>query len=156
MEWVDVLFTNEEEASKVFGISARDSDISAGRLDVAGYDEVARKLLERFRLRYAVITLRESLSATVNNWSGMFYDGHRFYHSRRYHIDHIVDRVGGGDAFSGGFIYGILTGMDPQDTVEFAAAASCLKHTIHRDFNLATLDEVMTLMRGEGSGRIQR
>ena len=156
MESVDVLFTNEEEASKVFGISAEDTDISAGKLSEEGYDDVARKLLERFHLRYAVITLRESLSASVNNWSGMFYDGKEFYHSRKYHIDHIVDRIGGGDAFSGGFIYGILTGMDPQDTVEFAAAASCLKHTIQRDFNLATLDEVMTLMRGEGSGRIQR
>ena len=86
----------------------------------------------------------------------MFYDGTNFYHSRKYHIDHIVDRVGGGDAFSGGFIYGILTGMPAQDTVEFAAAASCLKHTIQRDFNLVTLKEVQTLVQGEGSGRIQR
>ena len=156
MESVDVLFTNEEEASKVFGINARDTDISAGKLNEEGYDDVARQLLERFHLRYAVITLRESFSATVNNWSGMFYDGKQFYHSRKYHIDHIVDRIGGGDAFSGGFIYCILTGMSPQDTVEFAAAASCLKHTIQRDFNLATLDEVKTLMQGEGSGRIQR
>ena len=156
MESVDVLFTNEEEASKVFGISATDTDISAGKLNVEGYDDVARQLLERFHLRYAVITLRESFSATVNDWSGMFYDGTQFYRSRKYHIDHIVDRIGGGDAFSGGFIYGIQTGMDPQDTVEFAAAASCLKHTIQRDFNLATLNEVMALMHGEGSGRIQR
>jgi len=156
MSHVDVLFTNEEEAAKVFGIHARDTDIASGKLSEEGYDDVARQLLERFSLRYAVITLRESLSASVNNWSGMFYDGRQFYHSRKYHIDHIVDRVGGGDAFSGGFIYGILTGMDPQDTVEFAAAASCLKHTIQRDFNLVTLDEVMTLMRGGGSGRIQR
>jgi 2-dehydro-3-deoxygluconokinase len=86
----------------------------------------------------------------------MYYDGKEFYHSRKYHIDHIVDRIGGGDAFSAGFIYGILTGMKPQDTVEFAAAASCLKHTIHRDFNLVSLDEVMALMQGGGSGRIQR
>ncbi len=156
MSHVDVLFTNEEEAAKVFGIHARDTDIASGKLSEEGYDDVARQLLERFSLRYAVITLRESLSASVNNWSGMFYDGRQFYHSRKYHIDHIVDRVGGGDAFSGGFIYGILTGMDPQDTVEFAAAASCLKHTIQRDFNLVTRDEVMALMRGGGSGRIQR
>ena len=156
MQYVDVLFTNEEEAGMIFGISAHDSEISSGKLSQEGYDDVARQLLERFRLRYAVITLRESLSATVNNWSGMFYDGKQFYHSRKYHIDHIVDRIGGGDAFSGGFIYGVLTGMDPQDTVEFAAAASCLKHTIHRDFNLATLEEVKALMQGDASGRIQR
>lgn len=156
MSHVDVLFTNEEEAAKVFGIHAHDTDISSGKLSEEGYDDVARQLVERFGLRYAVITLRESLSASVNNWSGMFYDGQQFYHSRKYHIDHIVDRVGGGDAFSGGFIYGILTGMELQDTVEFAAAASCLKHTIQRDFNLVTLDEVTALMQGGGSGRIQR
>ncbi len=156
MENVDVLFTNEEEASNVFGINARDTDVSAGKLSQEGYDDVACQLLERFHLRYAVITLRESISASVNDWSGMFYDGKHFYHSRKYHIDHIVDRVGGGDAFSGGFIYGILTGMSPQDTVEFAAAASCLKHSIQRDFNLVTLKEVMVLMEGGGSGRIQR
>ena len=156
MGCVDVLFTNEEEAEMMFGIRARDTDIHAGVLSAEGYDDVARQLFERFNLRYAVITLRESLSATVNNWSGMFYDGKEFYHSRKYHIDHIVDRIGGGDAFSGGFIYGILTGMPPQETLEFATAASCLKHTIHRDFNLVTLEEVMALMQGEGSGRIQR
>jgi 2-dehydro-3-deoxygluconokinase len=156
MQSVDVLFTNEEEASKVFGISARDTDIGAGKLNMEGYDDVARQLLERFGLRYAVITLRESYSATVNDWSGMFYDGTSYYHSRKYHIDHIVDRVGGGDAFSGGFMYGILTGMSPQDTVEFATAASCLKHTIHGDFNLVTLNEIQALMQGGGSGRIQR
>jgi 2-dehydro-3-deoxygluconokinase len=124
MESVDVLFTNEEEASKVFGISARDTDINAGKLNEEGYDDVARQLLERFHLRYAVITLRESFSATVNNWSGMFYDGKQFYHSRKYHIDHIVDRIGGGDAFSGGFMYGILTGMSPQDKVRAQAESS--------------------------------
>lgn len=156
MAWVDVLFTNEEEASLVFGVSASGTDISTGKLNTAGYDEVARKLLDKFNLRYAVITLRESISATINNWSGMYYDGKEFYHSKKYHIDHIVDRIGGGDAFSAGFIYGLLAGMTPQDTVEFAAAASCLKHTIHRDFNLVSLDEVMALMKGEGSGRIQR
>jgi len=156
MQHVDVLFTNEEEASQVLGVSARDTDISAGQLSDEGYDDVARQLLERFNLRYAVITLRESLSATVNNWSGMFYDGKQVYRSRKYHIDHIVDRIGGGDAFTGGFIYGTLTGMAPQDVVEFAAAASCLKHTIHRDFNLVTLAEVEALMKGGGSGRIQR
>jgi 2-dehydro-3-deoxygluconokinase len=156
MDSVDVLFTNEEEASKLFGINASETDVTGGKLNLTGYDSVAEQLLKKFHLRYAVITLRESFSASVNDWSGMYYDGQAFYHSRKYHIDHIVDRIGGGDAFSAGFMYGILTGMSPQDTVEFAAAASCLKHTIQRDFNLATLDEVLTLMKGEGSGRIQR
>jgi 2-dehydro-3-deoxygluconokinase len=156
MEYVDVLFTNEEEASKVFGINAKNTDVHAGKLDAASYDDVARQLVEKFHLKYAVITLRESQSATVNDWSGMFYDGQAFYHSRKYHIDFIVDRIGGGDAFSGGFIYGVLSGMPPQDIVEFATAASCLKHSIHRDFNLVTLDEVFALMKGGGSGRIQR
>ena len=96
------------------------------------------------------------LSATANGWSGMLYDGERFYTSRRYHIDYIVDRVGGGDAYSAGIIYGLLTGQDLQETVEFAAAASCLKHSIHGDVNLVSFDEVLALMEGDGSGRIQR
>jgi len=156
MQYVDVLFTNEEEANTVFGIKAKGKDFEAGKLDEHGYEDVAGQLHEKFNLKYVSITLRESTSATVNDWSGMIYDGKKCYHSRKYHIDFIVDRVGGGDAFSSGVIYGLLTGMSMQDTVEFAAAASCLKHTIHRDFNLATLNEVMTLMKGGSAGRIQR
>jgi 2-dehydro-3-deoxygluconokinase len=156
MQFVDVLFTNEEEVELLFGIKARGADVRAGKLDEQGYQDVARQLVERFKFKYVSITLRESISATANDWSGMLYDGKRFYASRKYHIDPIIDRIGGGDAFSSGIIYGLLTGQDLQETVEFAAAASCLKHSIHGDFNLVSFDEVMELVRGGGSGRIQR
>ena len=156
MEYVDVLFTNEEEAAEVFGIAARDSDVKAGQLDRHGYEDVAVQLRERFNLTHVSISLRGSRSATVNDWSGMLYDGQKFYTSRSYHIDHIVDRVGGGDAYSAGIIYGLLTGQDLQDTVEFAAAAGCLKHSVHGDFNLVSFDEIQALLAGGGSGRIQR
>jgi 2-dehydro-3-deoxygluconokinase len=156
MEYVDVLFTNEEEAATVFGIEARESDVQAGQISQHGYRDVAAQLHEKFKLKYASITLRESLSATANNWSGMLYDGKNVYTSRTYRIDYIVDRVGGGDAYAAGIIYGLLTAQDLQETVEFAAAASCLKHSIHGDFNLVSFDEVLALMSGDASGRIQR
>ncbi|OPZ98501.1 MAG: 2-dehydro-3-deoxygluconokinase [Planctomycetes bacterium ADurb.Bin412] len=156
MQYVDVLFTNEEEAQTLFGIHASQTDITSGKLNKDGYEDVARQLVKKFNLKYVSISLRESISASVNDWSGMIYDGKKSYFSRVYHIDHIVDRIGGGDAFSSGVIYGLLNGWSMQDTVEFAAAASCLKHTIHRDFNLVSLDEVMALVKGDASGRIQR
>ena len=156
LEYVDILFTNEEEVETVLGIKAKGTDVAAGKLDQVGYQDVARRLCEKFALQYVSITLRGSVSATINDWSGMIFDGNKFYHSKEYHIDHIVDRIGGGDAFSSGIIYGLLTGMPLQETVDFAAAASCLKHTIHRDFNLVTLEEVRALMQGGGGGRIQR
>ncbi len=156
MKSVDVLFTNEEEAEVVFGIKARGADVHAGRIEESGYEDVARQLLERFSLKHVSITLRESISASVNDWSGMVYDGGEFHRSRKYRIDPVIDRVGGGDAFSAGIIYGLLTGQDLQETVEFAAAASCLKHSIQGDFNLVSFDEIMDLVRGDGSGRIQR
>jgi 2-dehydro-3-deoxygluconokinase len=156
MKNVDVLFTNEEEAEILFGIKARGADVGAGKIEERGYEDVARQLLERFSLTYVSITLRESISASVNDWSGMIFDGREFHRSRKYHIDPVVDRVGGGDAFSAGIIYGLLTGQDLQETVEFAAAASCLKHSIQGDFNLVSFDEIMELARGGGSGRIQR
>lgn len=156
MECVDVLFTNEEEAASVFGIEARKSDVKTGKIDQRGYEDVAAQLRERFDLKYVSISLRGSRSATVNDWSGMLYDGSNCYASREYHIDHIVDRVGGGDAYSAGIIYGLLTGQDLRETVEFAAAAGCLKHSIYGDFNLTSFDEVLALMNGDGSGRIQR
>lgn len=156
MEYVDVLFTNEEEAATVFGIEARGSDVHAGKISRQGYEDVALQLYERFHLQHVSISLRESLSATANDWSGMLYDGKRFYTSRKYHIDYIVDRIGGGDAYSSGIIYGLLTGQDLQETVEFAAAAGCLKHSIHGDFNLVSFEEVLALMGGDGSGRVQR
>jgi 2-dehydro-3-deoxygluconokinase len=156
MQYADILFTNEEEVGILFGIKAGDTAINAGKLSEEGYCDVARQLVDRFGFKYVSITLRESLSASINNWSGLLYDGQKIYTSRKYHIDNIVDRVGGGDAYSSGIIYGLLTGQDLQETVDFAAAASCLKHTIHGDFNLASFDEVRALMNGDGSGRIQR
>jgi 2-dehydro-3-deoxygluconokinase len=156
LEHVSVLFTNEEEASTLFGIEARGTEVRAGRISERGYEDVAAQLRDRFGLRYVSITLRKSTSATVNDWSGMLYDGTTCYTSRSYHIDHVVDRVGGGDAYAAGIIYGLLTGQGLQETVEFAAAASCLKHAIHGDVNLATFEEIVALMRGDGSGRIRR
>jgi len=156
MQYVDVLFTNEEEAELIFGIRARDSDVRTGVLKEKGYQDVARQLVDRFGFKYVSITLRENISATVNEWSGLLFDGRNFFTSRKYHIDPVIDRIGGGDAYSAGIIYGLLTGQDLQETVEFAAAASCLKHTIHGDFNLVTFDEILGLMLGDASGRIQR
>lgn len=155
MEYVDVAIGNEEDAEKVFGIKAASSDVTKGVLDEEGYREVARQLLEKFSLKGVAITLRESFSAFDNGWSGLYYDGKEFYKSRRYEI-HIVDRVGGGDSFAGGLIYALLNGYSPQDAVEFAAAASCLKHSIVGDFNHVTLSEVKNLMKGDASGRVQR
>jgi len=156
MQYVDILFTNEEEADLVFGIKAKDTAGYSGKLNERGYEDVARQLRDKFNLKYVSITLRESISASVNNWSGMIFDGKTFYTSRKYHIDNIVDRIGGGDAFSAGVIYGLLTNQELQDIVDFAAAASCLKHSIHGDFNLVTFDEVLALMQGNTTGRIQR
>lgn len=155
MAYVDVLLCNEEDAEMVFGIKAEGVDVQSGSLDVAKYKNVARQLHQRFGCKYVAITLRESISATINNWSGMLYDGQELYHSRRYNM-HVIDRVGGGDSFGGGLIYGLLAGLSMPDVVEFAAAASCLKHTIPGDFNLVSLEEVKTLMGGDASGRVQR
>ena len=168
MEYTDVLFTNEEEAGTVFGIEGGKGTGTFGAAPEgpsrqkppvpfsAGYEDVAAQLHDKFGLKYVAITLRESLSATANGWSGMLYDGRQWYTSRKYHLDFIVDRIGGGDAFSAGIVYGLLTGQDLQETTEFAAAASCLKHTLHGDVNLARFDEIMALLGGDGSGRIQR
>jgi 2-dehydro-3-deoxygluconokinase len=139
----------------VFGIRAEGVDVRSGRLEADGYEDVSRQLCARFGCKYVAITLRESLSATFNNWSGVLYDGAQLYRSRSYSM-YVVDRVGGGDAFGGGLIYGLLTGMPLQDVIEFAAAASCLKHSIPGDFNLASLEEVKALMQGDASGRVQR
>lgn len=155
MEYVDVVVGNEEDAEKVFGIKASGSNVTTGELSREGYYEVARELARRFNLDKAAITLRESLSASDNNWSAILYDGKDFYTSRKYEI-HIVDRVGGGDSFAGGLIYGLINGMDLQDVVEFAVAASCLKHSVVGDFNLASIDEVKRLAAGDASGRVQR
>ncbi|MDO8302158.1 MAG: sugar kinase [Sedimentisphaerales bacterium] len=155
MQYVDVLIGNEEDSELVLGVKPKGVDVTSGSLDVERYKEVAHELHKRFGFKYVATTLRESLSASANNWSGLLSDGKTCYHSKRYHIT-IVDRVGGGDSFSGGLIYGLMTGMSSQQTIEFATAASCLKHSIHGDFNLVSREEVMALLGGDGSGRIQR
>jgi len=155
MQFVDVLIGNEEDSALVLGVEAKGVDVAKGSLDAERYQEVAHELHHRFKFRYVATTLRESLSASENGWSCLLSDGHQSWLSRKYRI-WIVDRVGGGDSFSGGLIYGLLTGMSGQDTVEFAAAASCLKHSIHGDFNHVSKEEVQALMAGAGAGRIQR
>jgi 2-dehydro-3-deoxygluconokinase len=155
MTYTDVVIANEEDAGEVFGIFAAASDVTRGMLDQEAYCEVARELVERFDLKLVAITLRESLSASDNGWSALIHDGQECYHSRRYPI-HVVDRVGGGDAFGGGLIYALLDGYSTSGAVEFAVAASCLKHTIPGDFNHAELSEVLDLVGGDGSGRVQR
>ncbi len=155
MKYVDIVIANEEDAEQVFGISARASDVTRGELSLDGYREVAQALAGMFGFEKVAITLRESISASDNNWSGMLYDGRDCYVSRKYRV-HIVDRVGSGDSFSGGLIYALIVGMPPQEAVEFAAAASCLKHSICGDLNMVSLAEVRSLMGGDASGRVQR
>lgn len=156
LEYIDVLICNEEDADAVFGIKPKDTDIVGGKLSREGYEDVARQLQERFHLSHVAITLRESVSATLNRWSALLCHNGRCVFSRKYEIPFIVDRVGGGDAFAGGLIYGLCEEMGMEKTVEFAVAASCLKHAVTGDFNMASLAEVETLMGGDGSGRIQR
>lgn len=158
VECCDVAIGNEEDAEKVFGIAAPGADITSGRVDGLQYREVARRLVERFpNLGRVAITLRGSLSASHNSWSGLLFDGVDIYQAPVYQLTHIVDRVGGGDAFGAGLIYGLLNyGSDLQRTVNFAAAASCLKHSIHGDFNLVSVAEVEQLMKGDASGRVSR
>ncbi|MBR6729056.1 MAG: sugar kinase [Clostridia bacterium] len=155
MEYVDVCIANEEDAEKVFGIHAAETDITSGELSDSGYRDVAKQLAEKFGFSHVAITLRESISASVNNWSALLYDGKDYYKSKKYTIN-IVDRVGGGDSFGGGLIHGFLEKYSMQDTIEYAVAASCLKHSIEGDFNLVSTKEVLSLMQGDGSGRVQR
>ena len=153
--YIDYCIANEEDAKDVFGIEADNTDIYGGKLDRNGYISVAKKLTDRFNFKGVAITLRESLSANDNNWSGMLYTEGQAYFSKKYAI-HIVDRVGGGDSFGGGLIYSLLNGYDSQKAIEFAIAASCLKHSIEGDYNLVSKKEVETLAGGDASGRVQR
>ena len=155
MPYVDVCIANEEDAKDVFGIEAEVTDITAGKLNHQGYVSVAQQLQERFGFEAVAITLRSSISAFDNDWAGMLYVGGQAYFSPTYHI-HIVDRVGGGDSFGGGLIYSQLVGKNNQDAINFAVAASCLKHSIQHDFNHVTVKEVESLAGGNASGRIQR
>ena len=152
---VDVCISNEEDAKDVFGIEAEGTDITGGRLNKEGYQSVARQLAGRFGFEQVAITLRTSHSASDNDWAGMLYDGERCCFSKEYRL-HIVDRVGGGDSFGGGLICALLNGKNTQEAIEFAAAASALKHSIEGDFNRVTLAEVEKLAGGDGSGRVQR
>ncbi|MGN1005358.1 MAG: PfkB family carbohydrate kinase [Aristaeellaceae bacterium] len=154
-QYVDVCISNEEDAKDVFGIEAENTDIYGGKLDRNGYKSVARQLREQFHFEKVAITLRTSISANDNNWAGMLYDGEDFYFSKEYSV-HIVDRVGGGDSFGAGLIYAAMQGKSSQEIIDFAVAASALKHSIEGDFNRVTVAEVEKLAGGDGSGRVQR
>ena len=155
--YVDVLIANEADAADVFGIVGKGSDVERGRLDKAGYVSVAEQLIARFGCKKVAITLRTSLSAFDNLWAGMLYDAKakKAVFSTEYKL-HIVDRVGGGDSFGGGLIYALATGRGPQASIDFAVAASALKHSIEHDFNLVSVAEVEALAAGNGTGRVQR
>ena len=154
-KYVDYCIANEEDAKDVFGIEADGTDIYSGKLNHEGYISVAQKLTDRFGFKGVAITLRESLSANDNNWSAMLYTDGKAHFSKKYAM-HIVDRVGGGDSFGGGLIYSLLSGYSSQDAIEFAVAASCLKHSIEGDYNMVSVKEVQTLAGGDASGRVQR
>lgn len=154
-KYVDICIANEEDAADVFNISAKNTDIISGKVNREGYREVAEKLTERFHFQKVAITLRESLSANDNNWSAILYEQGEYYLSKKYKI-HIVDRLGGGDSFAGGLIYACLQDFKGQKCIDFAVAASCLKHSIEGDFNQVTVEEVLKLADGDASGRVQR
>ena len=154
-KYVDVCISNEEDAKDVFGIEAENTDIYGGKLNKDGYKSVAKQLADKFAFEKVAITLRSSISANDNDWEGMLYDGENYCFSKEYHL-HIVDRVGGGDSFGAGLIYSLLNGKSTQETIEFAVAASALKHSIEGDFNRVSVTEVEKLASGDASGRVQR
>src|SRR5512146_2033143 len=157
IRWCDVAIGNEEDAADVFGIKAPDADVTTGKVAADSYRYVCDRLVERFpNLKSVAITLRGSLSATHNTWSGVLFDQGTFYSTRTYDIEYIVDRVGGGDSFTGGLIYGMLTYPERQAALDFAVAASCLKHSIYGDFTEVTVAEIEKLMKGDASGRVAR
>ena len=157
VENCDLILGNEEDADKVFGIKAKGVDVTSGQVDQQKYLEVCSMLCKRFpAAKKVAITLRGSINASHNTWGGVLYNGKELLSSRRYDITHIVDRVGAGDSFMGGLIYGLLTYKDDAKALEFAAAASCLKHTIWGDYNRVSVKEVEALMAGDGSGRVNR
>lgn len=159
VECCDVILGNEEDAEKVFGIKPEGFDATAteGKVDSAAFRSVCEQLMARFpRAKKVIITLRGSINANHNTWGGVLFDGKTLYESPRYDITHIVDRVGGGDSFMGGLIYGLREYKNDERALNFAVAASCLKHTIYGDFNLVSVSEVENLMKGDGSGRVSR
>ena len=155
MQYVDVCIGNEEDAELCLGFKP-DADVEGGKTDAEGYKAIFTAMAQEFGFEYVISTLRESFSASHNGWKAMIYDGKEFYESRRYDIEPIIDRVGGGDAFSGGVIHGLLTKATQGEALEFAVAASALKHTIPGDFNMVSVAEVEALCGGDASGRVQR
>lgn len=154
-KYIDICIANEEDSVDVFGIAAAGTDIGAGVIDHEGYKSVVSQLSQKFGFKQVAITLRSSVSASDNKWAAMLYDGQNYYTSKQYDI-HIVDRVGGGDSFGAGLIYANLKQFEPQKAIDFAVAASCLKHSIEGDFNMVKVDEVVKLAEGNGSGRVSR
>jgi 2-dehydro-3-deoxygluconokinase len=152
---VDIGIGNEEDCEAMFGIHAEGTDYSKGSVNAESYEIVAKKMVERFGLKCQAITLRESISANRNGWSAIVHDGKQCYQSQKYTID-VIDRIGAGDSFSGGFIYSLVSGQDLPQALDFAVAASCIKHTIPGDFNLASKADVINLVKGNVSGRVQR
>ena len=157
MPYVDVCIANEEDADKALGLKADNSDVNSGLLDVKAYEKVARAISEKFGCKFVAMTLRESYSASVNGWSALLFslDSNEVCLSNKYEIQ-IVDRVGGGDSFAAGLVFGLITGMGNQETIDFATAASCLKQTIEGDFNRSTVSDVLNLIRNGGNGRVCR
>ena len=155
VEQADVVIANEDDPANVFGVGVGAVDSASGSVNVEAYEEIAAALVERFGLKLAAVTLRQSHSASTNGWSGCLHDGSRFHQGPHYEIQ-VADRVGAGDAFAAGLIHGCCTGKTPGETLEFAIAASCWKHTIRGDFNVATVDEIEALARGDTAGRVKR
>lgn len=160
VECCDVILGNEEDCEKVFGIKPEGFDVTAtqGEVNAAEFESVCVQMQKRFpRAKKVIVTLRGAVNANHNTWGGVLYTSGKLYQSRRYDITHIVDRVGGGDSFMGGLIYGLISyPEDNQKALDFAVAASCLKHTVYGDYNQVTVDEVEKLMGGDGSGRVSR
>ncbi len=157
VEGCDIILGNEEDAEKVFGIKPEDADVTKGHVEAGAYQSVTEQLMEKFPIaKKIIITLRGSVSASHNTWSGVLYNGEKLLKAPVYQITHIVDRVGGGDSFMGGLIYGLLAYENDQEALNFAVAASCLKHTIYGDFNMVSVKEVEKLMEGDASGRVSR
>lgn len=157
VKYCDVVLGNEEDAEMALNIKPEGVDVSKGHVDADAYKSVSKQIMQNFqKIKKVITTLRSSISASHNNWSGVIWDGEKLYKAKEYNITHIVDRVGGGDSFMGGLIYGLLEFNDNQKALDFATAASALKHTITGDYNRVTVDEVIKLMKGDGSGRVTR
>ncbi len=157
VEGTDIILGNEEDSQMVFGIQPEGLDVTSGHLEAGAYESVSKQIMARFpRCKKVITTLRGSVNANHNSWAGVLWDGEHLFESPTYQITHIVDRVGGGDSFMGGLIYGLLNFQSDQKALDFAVAASCLKHTIYGDFNQVTVEEVEKLMEGDASGRVAR